>query len=562
MARTTPKSTPKRRRGAPMAAVAPAPGLDYALQRILRPDAGQNWMGWAAKDYTPEMIELTLRSAMAGDHIRQWELFYLMEDTWPRLAKAVAELKRAVAQLEIEVEPWAEDDEAATPEAAERAKLVSRAVWSMRPRPEEAGNGFTATMTDILDAWAKALTVLEIEWEQRAAGNGGTIIAPAATHWVHPSHYGLRDGRLMLRTHEKAGFEDFPPHKFILAACRARTGPLLGAALLRPLAWWWCAANFSASWLLNLAQIFGLPIRWATYTPGSDPVLVNKICAMLEQMGSTAWAAFPVGTQLELKEPAKGGGQWPQDSLLDRADRQCDLLLLGQTLTTDVGQSGSRSLGDVHKSVRDEIRDAAASWMCSVLNEQLVPAIIELNYGDQLMLPEFCAEPAEREDLAADAERITKLAAGGLPIPRAWVYRQQGIPVPLAGEEVMSGGGIGGPAPSGPQPPSTPAALEQTPPMAPAAAAPAVAAKSSGITPDGASDPAAAVARAKSAALATAYRGAMAPIRKLVMDSTSSSDLEAKLRDYYPDWAESKIASIVEEAFQIMAVLGATADRP
>lgn len=439
-------------------AVMPASSMGQALPigRIVRPESRGYWMGWVARDYTPERVELVLRDALAGNLTQQWELFALMEDTWPRLGKALAEVKRAVLQLDWDCEPWAEEDEPPTPEAEERAKLVSRASWTMRPDPAEAGNDFRGTIHDLLDAWGKGLSVVEIVWETREAGDGGTLVAPAASYWVHPRHYQWGEGVLTLRD-ERGGTFAFPRDKFLIGVSRARSGLLSGGALLRPLAWWWCAANFSGSWLLNLAQIFGLPLRWATYAPGADDALIGKICAMLEDMGSQAWAAFPAGTQLELKEPGKGSGQWPQEGMLDRADRQCDLLILGQTLTSDVGASGSRALGDVHKSVRDEIVRGAADWVASVLNAQWVPAILRANYGDELHPPQWCAEPEEQEDLKADAERIAILAPL-MPIPAKWAYRKQQIPLPTAGEEVLHA-----PAPSASpalQPPGSPPAEE------------------------------------------------------------------------------------------------------
>ncbi len=106
---------------------------------------------------------------------------------------------------------------------------------------------------------------------------------------------------------------------------------MLGGALLRPLVWWWCAANFSADWLLNFAQVFGLPLRWATYDATAPQETVDRICAMLQNMGSASWGAFPNGTTLEVKaEGQKSGADTPQGDMLDRADKQCDLLVLGE----------------------------------------------------------------------------------------------------------------------------------------------------------------------------------------------------------------------------------------
>lgn len=555
---------------------APAPpsaaeSMAVALGRILNPEAQVRWNGWLARDYTPERIEMVLRSALWGDHVAQWELFALMEDTWPRLGKALAELKRAVGQLDWRVEPWAEEDAAPSKEAEERARVVSRAIWTMRPRPEEAANGFEGTVFDLLDAWAKGVSVLEIEWEQRAAGAAGRpMLLPHSTHWVHPSHYAWgRDGRLGLRRSPDgrpvgagAGapdLEPFPEAKFLVAVCKARSGPALGGALLRPLAWWWCAANFSASWLLNLSQIFGLPIRWATYAPGADPALVAQICRMLENMGAAAWGAFPAGTQIELKEPGKGGGDWPQDSLLDRADRQADLLILGQTLTTTEGQSGTMALGSVHKGIRDEIVQAAADWAASVLNLQLVPAICRLNFGDEAEQPEFCPKPAESQDLKADADRICALLDRHVPIPRDWLYRKQQIPIPRPGEEVITGPeaapdpGLGAPAgPGG-------ASREQP---APAGESAIAGARAPSVAPRALDDTAGRIAAGRAAALAQAFRGALAPVRRLVDLSTSPEDLRRRLQEHYADWGPGRIGALVEEALQISAAAGAAEGVP
>lgn len=567
-----------------------ADSMSVALGRILRPEAAMRWTGWAARDYTPDRIEQILRSALWGDHVGQWELFSMMEDTWPRLGKALAELKRAVIQMDWRVEPWSEEEQAPTPEAEERARVVSRAIWTMRPRPEEGANGFESTLFDLLDAWAKGTTVLEIEWAMRAAGAAGRpMVLPDATHWVHPSYYAWgSDGRLGLCTTPDArlrgsggayrGIPDlgpFPPDKFLLATCKSRSGPVLGGALLRPLAWWWCAANFSAAWLLNLSQIFGLPIRWANYPQGASDELVAQICAMLENMGASAWGAFPAGTTIELKEAVKSGGASPQDSMLDRADRQADLLILGQTLTSTEGQTGTQALGSVHKGIRDEIIQAAADWAAQVLNLQLVPAICRLNFGDEAELPEFCPRPAEARDLLAEANRVCALLDRNVPIPRDWLYRTQQIPIPRPGEAVIEkpaapafpglpGPGGDTPAPGEGEEPEEPEDPE-TPPGEEGGdrgSGEDMQGRRAAAAPRAPDDTALAIARRRAEGLAEAFRGGLAPVRRIVEESTSRADLERRLREYYADWSPGRIAVLMEQALQISAAAGAAEATP
>lgn len=435
---------------APLQAKAAKTGLLPDLGRILRPDVASRWLLPSSKQITPDYIETVLRGALTGSHVLQWELFSLMEDTWPRLAKNLNELKRAVIARDWRIEAWAEEDAPPTDSAEEKAKLVSRAVWTMRPEQDEDGNNFEGLIYDLLDAWAKGLSVLELDWETRSSGSLGEFNAPRAAFWVHPMNYGYDEqGRLGLNlagANERGIFArqnnitPFPEDKFLVALCKSGTGSPLGAALLRRLAFWWCAANFSASWFLNFAQIFGLPIRWANYDPNT-PGLLEKVLDMLENMGSAGYGAFPAGTTLELKEPAKAGTDNPQVAVLDRADTQCDILILGQTLTTATPTSGggTRAQGEVHLSVRGDVIQAAADFVAGIINTQLVPMILRLNFPDDSEAPEFCPEEKRIEDAKANAERDDILLKQGVEMPKGWFYDRHNIPLPAEGEEVISG---------------------------------------------------------------------------------------------------------------------------
>ncbi|HEY1170242.1 MAG TPA: DUF935 family protein [Verrucomicrobiae bacterium] len=423
-----------------------------ALQRIVLPRARDRWMSAMARSYTPEMIHSVLRSALSGNLVAQWELFDLMEDTWPRLQKNLNDLKDAVCGESWAVQPYALTGAKPSREAVKRAKLLEQTLWRMNPRAAADENGFNATLKDIADAWGKGIAVLEVHWEQRAVAGAGQVIAPRCTTWVHPRYYGYAQNspELMLNLRELSigaaapemlkdageGFAVFPPDKFLIAIAKHKSGHPVGGALLRPLAWWWCASNFSAEWLLNFAQLFGLPLRWASYDP-NQPGLLNKICDMLENMGSSAWAAFPAGTKIELHEPSRNGTDNPQAALLDRADKQCDLLILGQTLTSEAGDAGSRALGEVHQRVRADRKAALAAWTSEVL-QQLSAAFCRLNFGDDLECPWLQPVVKEVRDAKAMAERDRILLEAGVELPKAWFYERHEIPMPNAGEDVVA----------------------------------------------------------------------------------------------------------------------------
>ncbi len=426
-------------------------GLPPALQPIITPQARDRWLSTRVANYTPEEIETVLRGALAGDLKQQFELFDLMEETWPRLQKNLNDLKDTVVSLDWGLQPWSMGEEEPTPSAVERKKFIEAALWQMRPNPARDQNHFEATLKDILDAWGKGLAVLEVNWELGQLGKQPAIL-PRSTAWVHPRYYGyaFNAAHLQLNGRELAtsitdhgsritNWQDFPEHKFLIAVAKQKSGHPIGSALLRALAWWWASSNFAASWLLNFAQIFGLPIRWATYDP-NRPGLLAKVSEMLANMGSAAWAAFPAGTTFELKESSKSGGgaDTPQGNLLDRADTQCDLLILGQTLTSNVTDSGgNRALGEVHERVRGDRIMAAARFVATVLNYQLIPSICALNFGNTEECPYF--QPAAREvkDAKGLAERDEILTRLGIRFPKRWLYERHEIPEPGPSEETL-----------------------------------------------------------------------------------------------------------------------------
>ena len=449
----------------PMTAAAPATPTrtqSPGLEKIIVPSARDRWRSATSKQYTPDKVESVLRGSFTGSFTAQWELFDLMQDTSPRLATNVGKLVRAVKGMEWTIQAWSKKGQKPTNTAQERADLVDEIIWSMRPRPQADENDFEATIGDIMDGWFKGTSILENYWMQDASQARWR-----ATKWIHPRYYGYDsfNSDLMLNYQEmlsarqtaamgtpsaealfdlnslkKSGsgqYVEFPEHKFLIAIAKAKTGHPSGTALLRSLAWWWAAANFGAEWLLNHAQLFGQPIRWVNYD-SSRPDLLAAICDMLENMGSSGWGAFPAGTVLQLVEAAKAGSDNPQKMLLDLFDRICDILLLGQTLTTDVKETGSRALGDVHSDVEAGIRLAAAEWVASVLNNQLVPSLCILNYGNDDECPWFSPALKKASDPKALAERDKLLVEMGLPIPQQFLYERHNVPAPQAGEPVIT----------------------------------------------------------------------------------------------------------------------------
>jgi phage gp29-like protein len=410
------------------------------LSTVVRPEARDRFTGLITRGLTPKRVQSILDGAFAGSMQAQFELFDLMEDTWPRLKKNLNEIKRAVVRAEWRAEASSRPQSKPGERAEAKRDFLADAMGAFRPSVEADENGFEQMLYDLCDAVGKGISVQEIHWEVRGVGEK-TAVLPRATRWIPSRCYGYppTDTSLQLCPDGLVGpWQPFPADKFIIALFKTKTGHPIGAGMLRSLAAMWIGSNFSYDWALNLAQLFGLPFRWVEYDP-SQTGLLKQICAMLENMGSAGWGAFPAGTKLELKEAVQNAGDSPQAYLMQLADTACDILLLGQTLTTESTRSGSLALGQVHEQIREDVLRYIGHWAATALNYSLVPALMRLNFGDNVDDPYLVCELIEIKDSKAMADRDAVLFGDlGLAAPKKWFYERHSIPMPGPGDETFT----------------------------------------------------------------------------------------------------------------------------
>lgn len=404
-----------------------------SLDVIIAPKARDRLFELIEREQLPGDVRDTLAGALTGDLRRQQLLFQAMVDTWPRLQKNLSEVFREVKKAPWQFEAFSLRGQEPDEKAVEKAALVEDAFWAMKPLVARGEKGAHGLIEQLAYGYFAGHQVVEIRWESNESG-----IVPRAGKVVPPRFYGYpyddEDGeedRLMFNREGGLGgydYEDFPPHHFVLAINGGHPGHPTVAAPLRALTGYWLAATFGLKWLLQFAQLYGVPFRFATYADVNDK---EKVCAMLETIGSAGWGAFPSGTKVEFVDASKSASALPQKDLIEMADTQCDTFILGQTLTTDVGDSGSRALGDVHQDVRLAVIEGVSDFVADALNDQLFPSIIELNYGSADDVPKISAKLERPKDEAGMAAR-DKILFGdfGLPVDQAWLYERHGVPVP------------------------------------------------------------------------------------------------------------------------------------
>jgi phage gp29-like protein/DNA topoisomerase IB len=420
----------------------PYPGNDLSSINITK--ARDRMFEAFEREQLPGDVKGTLASALNGDLHYQHLLFHAMIDSWPRLQKNLSEMARAASIAPWKVYPWAKRGQKPDAKAEAMAAEVEDIIWSMKPDPARGENSFEETIETLVVGYFYGHVVSEIRWEKAPDG----MWKPRATKPLPARFYGypyndltLQDpeDRLMLDPEGMTNartFVDFPENRFLIGVHKGHAGHAALAAPLRSLAAYWLAAVYGLKWFMNFTQLYGIPWRHAEVANPKDR---NAVAQALDQIGSTGRIVTDMGTKINVLSAGQTGQTLPQRELVELADAQCDVFILGQTLTSGTDGSGSRALGEVHQGTKDEAAAALIDFAGKIISHQLVPAIVRVNWGNREDMPGVWAKRDEQKDENALAERDEKLGitSGAVPVSKAWFYERHGIPIPADGEDLL-----------------------------------------------------------------------------------------------------------------------------
>ncbi|EBA0341678.1 DUF935 family protein, partial [Salmonella enterica] len=122
----------------------------------------------------------------------------------------------------------------------------------------------------------------------------------------------------------------------------------------RVLVWPYLFKNYSLRDFAEFLEIYGLPARIAYYAPGTTDEDLDRLLMSLVRLGHDAVATIPLGNEIRFENAATGGGDTFM-KMIEWAERTESKVILGGTLTTEAGERGARSLGEVHNEVRHDL---------------------------------------------------------------------------------------------------------------------------------------------------------------------------------------------------------------
>lgn len=182
------------------------------------------------------------------------------------------------------------------------------------------------------------------------------------------------------------------------------------------------------------AQLFGMPIREYTYD-GTDSETLKEIKEEAECQGANGIYFHTSDTTMRLVDPAtRSGSSELYDKLMAKCDEQISIHVLGNTLTTTVGDSGSRALGDVHKSEEEAIMEDDRGYVLDVLNYEMKDIFTAM--GINTDGGEFVYAEKKKVEKTQQAAIIVQMKGIGLPIDDEYIYNTLDIAKPENYDEI------------------------------------------------------------------------------------------------------------------------------
>jgi phage gp29-like protein len=129
----------------------------------------------------------------------------------------------------------------------------------------------------------------------------------------------------------------------------------------------------SGSFWDQFEEIFGIPLRIAK-TTSRDEKDRARIEQMMQNLGAAAWALFPEGTDVEIKEASHRDAYQVFDKRIERCNSELSKIILVQTMTIDDGSSRSQS--ETHLEVFKNLVAGDADLVRDAVNDKLIPRMI------------------------------------------------------------------------------------------------------------------------------------------------------------------------------------------
>jgi rubredoxin len=186
----------------------------------------------------------------------------------------------------------------------------------------------------------------------------------------------------------------------------------------------------------EFSEMFGHPFREAIYE-GTDDSSRRRMEEFLEQWGSRAYLLHPRNIEIILHDSGKNSAS---SEIYDRLIAVCDAgvskTILGNTLTTEQGDKGARSLGEVHQAEEDDKKLSDENFILGILNSQFIAILKRFGFNVAAGEIGFETPDADWQELKLKWEVVAAIS-DRIPVDPDYIYSTFDIPKPDNFEQRM-----------------------------------------------------------------------------------------------------------------------------
>lgn len=297
----------------------------------------------------------------------------------------------------------------------------------------------TRLVHDLLSAIGRGFSIAEMMFELRESSlivNRIKLCPQSLFGFIDPESPGAL---LEFPRYMKPGSihgEAIPREKFIFHAHRSFGGSVPRAGLYRGISWYYLFTTFSIKDWMSFMDIYGVPLRLGRFKPSADDRSREILKRAVMNLGTDAAAVISEDTTIEFIESRLSGSHDLFRGAVEFFNRQKSKRVLGQTLTTEQGDSGSYALGGVHDRVRADITRLDCIMLDETLTRDFIIPLVKANFGRQKSYPRFVSDFDGADKNRSRLDDIKKLYDMGVPVAVSELYKAAGIPEPSNSDSV------------------------------------------------------------------------------------------------------------------------------
>jgi len=392
LARLDPRNWPRLAaasgNGLPRPPVGQAAGIDRETEYFLK--------GYLGTITNPDVFMATVSPTNTAYYQRGFGLYEEMRDKDCVVLGVTEQRKNAVLAAPPSLLPVGKDEPALRIAGFCEAALKQIA-------------GLEDSRAELWMATYYGMSVLELDWQRRDLDwQVGDREESLSGCFIPARLWSRRRGRFtfdedyqlrLLTPAARIAGEPVPDRKFIHYAPRRRYENPWGVPLARPLWFLHHMKKHAGKWRMVSIEKFGAPFGVIYYPKTASTEEQEQYDAVLRSLQQGSGIRLVDEAKFEMANIGHSiTGASPHESWSDYCDKQITIAVLGETLTTDIGDVGSKAAAQTHFDVRASIVQSDAEALCKPM-QQLLDWMVEVNFGPALvkLAPRYTIDTRQKD---------------------------------------------------------------------------------------------------------------------------------------------------------------------